>query len=403
VVHRKGPKHSNVDVLSRPVLLVQTRSGTKNIEHSDAIEKELDPYDDTTLMHFLRYGSHKAGISKKQCKRINKLAEKYVFKDDKLWYRKDDNECQKLLEVPIKEERLALVEKAHLLGHFQANTTLSRLRKKYFWKKMQNDVEQVINNCLPCKRHQDKRIMDHPAKALPITGMLDRVGMDLVFGLPETSSGYKGILVITEYLSKYPYAVPIRSKTAEEMAEKLFIYISLFGPPKELLSDQGKEFLNQIIENLSKIAGIERRVTSPYNPRTNGLTEKFNHTLVNALRKHAEEDPLNWPSWLPYVLLAYRCRIHTITGQTPFFLMFGREMNEFKTWTVEKTEIEDLELYNRSTEIRQLVQEVHPKTIEKLVTTQETQRTNQDKTKNIAGRIKTGTKIPWALYSKKIN
>ncbi len=79
---------------------------------------------------------------------------------------------------------------------------------------------------------------------------MDRIGIDLVGGLPDTPSGYKGILVITDALSKYPFAVPIRTKTAQEIAEKLFTYISLFGPPKIILSDQGTEFLNKTFKVL---------------------------------------------------------------------------------------------------------------------------------------------------------
>ena len=101
-------------------------------------------------------------------------------------------------------------------------------------------------------------------------------------------------MVITEYLSKYPYAVAIKSKTAEEIAKNLFDYICLFGPPKILLSDQGKEFLNECVNKLSSLTGIERRVTSSYHPQTNGLTERFNGTLVTAIRKHTEAEPENW-------------------------------------------------------------------------------------------------------------
>ncbi len=67
-----------------------------------------------------------------------------------------------------------------------------------------------------------------------------QVGLDCIFGLP-VRTGYVGILVIMEYLTKYPYAVPIRSKTAEETAQKFFIYISMFGPPKEIISDHQEE------------------------------------------------------------------------------------------------------------------------------------------------------------------
>ena len=97
--------------------------------------------------------------------------------------------------------------------------------------------------------------------------------MDLILGFPQTNEGFTGILVITEYLSKYPYAMPIKSKTAKEVSKHLFKYISMFGPPKELLSDQGTEFLNNTIENMTRLAGIEHRVTSPYHPRTKGLTD----------------------------------------------------------------------------------------------------------------------------------
>jgi Integrase zinc binding domain len=318
IIHKKGRIHSNVDVLSRPVLLANAVQPTINDDETS--EKDIDPSVDTALLHYLKYGSHKNGLSKKQTKRVEQTSEHYHYHNDKLWYRKLKTDSDFKYQVPQLTDRRQIVERAHLLGHFQVDTTLQRVQEQYFWRKMIKDVESVIKQCLQCKRHHDQQVLDHPAKALAITGIFDRVGIDLVFGLPQTTDGYKGICVITEYLSKYPYAVPIRSKTAVEIAKCLFTYISMFGPPKELLSDQGKEFLNSVVEHLSKISGVVRRVTSPYSPRTNGMTEKFNHTLITALKKHVEEDPQAWPSWIPYVLLSYRTRVHTSTNQTPFAL-----------------------------------------------------------------------------------
>jgi transposase InsO family protein len=85
--------------------------------------------------------------------------------------------------------------------------------------------------------------------------------------------------------------VPIRSKTANEMSRRLWEFICLFGPPKEMISDQGKEWLNSIISELVKLVGIDHRITSAYHPRTNGLTERFNQTFCSALRKQAEDTP----------------------------------------------------------------------------------------------------------------
>lgn len=122
---------------------------------------------------------------------------------------------------------------------------------------MIKQCESVIKNCLTCLRFSKTPIIEHPALAIRVNDVFDRIGIDLVFGLPETEEGYKGIMVITEYITKFLYAVPIKTKTANEVARNLFNFICLFGPPKELLSDQGKEFLNSVIEKMLKMTGIE--------------------------------------------------------------------------------------------------------------------------------------------------
>ena len=171
-------------------------------------------------------------------------------------------------------------------------------------------------------------VIEHPALALPITKIFDRIGVDLVFGLPETAEGFKGLLVITEYLTKYPYVVPIKSKTAIEIATHLLNFISLFGPPKEIFSDHGREFLNSVVDQFLHQIGVEHTVTSSYHPRTNGLTERFNQTIIRSLKKHTEDDPMNWDKWIPFVLLAYRSRVHSSNNFTPYELMFGFKMND---------------------------------------------------------------------------
>ena len=273
------------------------------------------------------------------------------------------------LEIPPISFRRSLIHNAHILGHFQAQTTYERLKEKYYWKNMFDDVKKVVEACLTCIRHQKKLLVHQPAVAIEITKELfNRIGIDLVFGLPTTESGYKGIMVITEYLSKYPYAVPIRSKTAEEISSKLWMYITIFGPPKIIVSDQGKEFVNSIVKKITDGCGIEHRITSPYHPQANGMTERFNNTLVLMLKKHAEDDPHNWDLWLPYVLLAYRTRIHTATGFTPFELMFGRQMNNFDDFNTLDNDLDE-----RMMEIKQMIEGTHPKVVERIKERQEKQ------------------------------
>jgi len=70
--------------------------------------------------------------------------------------------------------------------------------------------------------------------------------------------------------------------------------VSLFAAPKELLSDQGKEFLNCVDEQLVKAVGMESKVTCAYDPRTNGLVERFNQTLIQRLGRHAQINGKDW-------------------------------------------------------------------------------------------------------------
>ena len=183
--------------------------------------------------------------------------------------------------APMKK-RLEVSQRAHLLGHFQAESTFDRLKQKYYWRNMIEDIKRVIAKCLPCIRHQKEPKKEHRAIAIEVNRIFDTAAMNLVFCFPETHSGNKGALAISEYFTKNPFVFPIRSKMAEEIAEKLFIYISIFGPPKVIISDQVKEFLNSVISHLTKVSGVEHRIKSAYHPRTNGMQEKINFTLISS-------------------------------------------------------------------------------------------------------------------------
>ena len=82
------------------------------------------------------------------------------------------------------------------------------------------------------------------------------------------------------------------------------------------------------------------------------MTERLNSTLIKCIRKHAEDNPSNWNDWLSYVLLAYRTRIHSSTGFTPFELTFVRRMNHFDDYKSESNRDSE----KRSFEIKKLIE-----------------------------------------------
>ena len=387
IQHRKGLKHSNVDTLSRPVLTIE-----EVVDNEDETEiQRVDPLEDESLLHFIEFGRHLPGTSQKKIKKVLKLAPHFKYDNNTLWFKRNNDDHY--VRVPARSERIALIKQEHLLGHFQTETVYNSMTTKYYWPKMKDDIQFQIKKCVVCNRHKKERVFNHPALAIDPVSIFDRIGIDLVLGLPVTEDGYLGLLVITEYLTKFPYVVPIRTKEATEIATRLFEYFSIFGPPRVMQSDQGPEFLNKVVKELTTMVGVEHVVTSAYNPQTNGLTERFNKTFCEALRKHAEADPITWTKWLPYILLAYRTRIHSVTKYSPFQLMFGRSMNTFGNWN--DTSDEDSQMIlNRTIQIKNLLQIHHPTALTNIHNHQEKQRDQQNLAKNILDKpLEIGTTV----------
>lgn len=73
------------------------------------------------------------------------------------------------------------------------------------------------------------------------------------------------------------------------------------------------------------LMGIKKLNTTTYHPQTNGLVKRFNRTLSNVLAKTVAAGGKNWNECLPYVLFAYRASPQESTGESPFFLLYGRD------------------------------------------------------------------------------
>ena len=94
------------------------------------------------------------------------------------------------------------------------------------------------------------------------------------------------ILVATDYATKWVEAVPLRTNDAKVTARFFFEnIITRFGCPLELVSDRGSHFLNETIAILTAVYLIKHRLTTPYNPKANGLTERANGILCKILTK----------------------------------------------------------------------------------------------------------------------
>ncbi len=397
-----GKENSGADVASRPifsvtletkpVLSVQTRNRQQVMETLSINEKEgyklIDPYEDINLLYFMKFNKQMDGISKSQVKRITRLSEKFRFKNDNETVEILKNE--KWLTYPKLEDRKQIILKAHLLGHFENMATIERLKNRYYWRRMYQDVDYYIQRCLTCQRSKGMTPIEHSAKATIIEHIFQRICMDIVSGLPEDNEGYCKILVIVEYMTKLVTIFPLKTKSAEN----LWTWISRYGPPNTILSDQGKEFVNKTVEQLINRTGIERRVTSAYNPRTDGQCERMNQTVIIVLKKHAEAEPQNWRKWISYVEYVYNTRKNCTTGYSPYELLYGVQPNEFINYKEIENSSEELALLERSKQLKKLIESERQECLESISKAQEYQKKTQDKRNNpTSDDLEVGTKV----------
>ena len=151
--------------------------------------------------------------------------------------------------------------------------------------------------------------------------------MDIVGPLPRSRHGYGSILVLCDYATRYPEAVPFRSIGAAQVVEALVNIFSQVGIPKEILTDQGANFISQLLSEEYKLLQVCSIRTSPYHPQTDGLVERFNQTLKSMIQKTVTGKGKDWNKLLPYLLFAYREVPQDSTGFSPFELLYGRNVH----------------------------------------------------------------------------
>ena len=78
-----------------------------------------------------------------------------------------------------------------------------------------------------------------------------------------------------------------------------------------------------MIHKLSELLGTVKAKTTPCHPRSDGLVERFNRTLLAMLAMFVSQEHDNWDDLLPFMMLAYNTTVHTTTGFTPYRLVFG--------------------------------------------------------------------------------
>ena len=136
--------------------------------------------------------------------------------------------------------------------------TGNRVLQRFYWPTLFQDVAEKCKTCPECQKTASRPKLTAPLIPLPIVDVpFEHIAMDIVGPLPQSRSGNKYVLVICNYASRYPEVVPLRSKDASHMGEELLKFFSRVGIPKEVLADQGSNFMSKFLIETYRMLGVK--------------------------------------------------------------------------------------------------------------------------------------------------
>jgi len=228
--------------------------------------------------------------------------------------------------------RQDIMERLHE-GRWAGHPGMSKMKhvlfSRYYWPRAGKDVEAWVRCCERCavsKKGPHRR--KHPLIQEISGAPFHRVAFDIIGPLPETNDGYRYILVMVDYFTKWAEAYPLTNRYAVDIADVMMSrWFVTYGVPLKLHCDNAREFRGQVMTELKSILGIKGTFTSGYRAQSNGMCERTNGTLETMIRSMVGERRNEWDKALPYVVGAYRSTPHATTGFTPNMLVFAREAN----------------------------------------------------------------------------
>lgn len=246
-------------------------------------------------------------------------------------------DCKRLIVPRVKTEGLIVfyakeselfdvIHTAHInCGHGGRDRVEYAIKKKY--KNINRElIAFYLNLCETCnKKHA------HPRKGLVVKPMVfeefnSRAQVDLIDMQANNDRQYKFIMNYQDHLTKFLILRPLKTKTAAEVAYNLTDIFCTFGAPATLQADNGREFVNQILDEIANLwHGLTVLHGKPRHSQSQGSVERANQDVEKMIYAWMEDNRCNeWSEGLRFVQFQKNNAFHRGIGQTPYEALFGR-------------------------------------------------------------------------------
>ena len=265
--------------------------------------------------------------------------------------------------LPKPKRKELIIQFHNFLGHPGIEKTTKIMKDEYYWPNMENDISRVIGECKECSNNKNKNgRIRAPLQSIIGEKPFQIIGIDITGPFKSTKYGYKYILGIIDYFSKYISLIPLKNIEAENIAKLLWSqWISKFGPPEQIHSDCGSNFQSRFFAEYCRVLGIKKTFTSPYYPQSDGLVERLFGTSKSMIAAVLEERrSQDWSEILPVIEFGLRTTIQKSTNYSPYEIVFGsRAKLPISTIRARIGHIEDYDDYVQR--LQQNLSDVHDK------------------------------------------
>ena len=312
-----------------------TRLATTNVTNWKQEQKE-DPVLYQVAKHLrvphetFKAALHKV-LDKKAMAAYVKAKEQLLIKNSLLYRKTRQGKADEIafqFIVPQRHRGAALDGCHQEVAHQGQCHSIALMQECFWWPGMTRDLRNRIKKGSHCRKYGAAPPVV-PMKPLTCSGPRELLHVDFtsieeMVPLKEEPVIHN-ILVLQDHFSKYVVAYVVKDQTARTTAETLRIgYFKLFSAPAYLVSDQGKAFVGHVITHLCELYGVQKLRTSPYHAQTNGQVERMNQTIIHMIGKLEEDKKACWSEHLLELLMAYNTTHSTVTGYSPYYLLFGR-------------------------------------------------------------------------------
>ena len=221
-----------------------------------------------------------------------------IIVDNTLWRKKTDSQGRTIEQfvVPTNsiQEVLKRTHSSIFCGHLGIERTTVRVNERFYWPASNKIIKEYVQQCESCQKIKITKGPLAPMKPLKPTRPRELVTADVTGPLPVSSKQNQYILVVCDHFTKLVKYYAMKSQKADVVAKNLINYFMTYGIPDSILSDQGTNFMSNVLDEIYELLDVKRIRTSPFHPQTDGITERHNRTLKEMISAFISSDQRNW-------------------------------------------------------------------------------------------------------------